>query len=156
MPRLDRLPEAQRNAMLTQPVAEAESAPCTSLAKPLSACTLAIVTTAGIHHRDDKPFAGGDHTFRVIGSEAKQGDIIQSHASIGFDRTATYRDLNIVFPIDRVRELVERGELGALAPRSYSFMGAQRDTAKITAETAPEVAQRLKEDGADIVLITPT
>src|SRR5687767_14286398 len=147
MPRLDRLPQAQRNAMLTQPVIEAESAPCTPLTKPLSECMLAIVTTAGVHLRDDKPFVGGDATFRVIPSSSTQGEILQSHASIGFDRSATYRDLNVVFPIDRVRELVERGELGGLSPRFYSFMGAQRDASKILAETAPEVAQRVKEDG---------
>jgi D-proline reductase (dithiol) PrdB len=156
MPRLDRLPEVQRNNLLTQPVPEFDSAPCTPLPKPLSECTLAIVTTAGIHRRDDKPFTGGDQTYRVIPSSSAQADILQSHASIGFDRSATYRDLNVVFPLDRVRELVERGALAALAPNFYSFMGAQRDTTRIQEETGPEVGRRLAEAGVDVVLITPT
>src|SRR5262245_24542503 len=121
MPRLDRLPEVQRNSMLTQPVPEFDSAPCTPLRKPLAQCTLAIVTTAGVHLRDDKPFTGGDQSYRVLPSTVTQAQILQSHASIGFDRSATYRDINVVFPIDRVRELVERGELGGLAPSFYSF-----------------------------------
>jgi len=66
------------------------------------------------------------------------------------------RDVNISFPIDRLRELVARRELGALAPNHYSFMGAQRDLARIQAETGPEVGRRLREEGVDAALVTPT
>jgi D-proline reductase (dithiol) PrdB len=156
MPRLDQLSEAARNSMLTAPVPAFDTTPCAPLRKPLSECTLAIVTTAGVHRRDDAPFVGGDQTYRAIPSESTQADLLQSHASIGFDRSATYRDLNVVVPIDRVRELVARGALGALAPHHYSFMGAQRDTARIQQETGPEVARRLVDEGVDVVLITPT
>jgi len=81
---------------------------------------------------------------------------VQSHTSLGFDRVAIMRDVNVTFPIDRLRELVERGALGGLAPANYSFMGAQRDLARIEGETGPEVGRRLWEDGVDVVLITPT
>jgi D-proline reductase (dithiol) PrdB len=156
MPRLDRLSDTQRTSMLTQPVPQFDAAPCTPLRKPLAGCTLAIVTTAGIHRRDDRPFVGGDQSYRTFPSSSRQADILQSHASIGFDRSATYRDLNVVAPIDRVRELVERGEIGRLAPRYYSFMGAQRDTTTIQQETGPEVGRQLAGEGVDIVLVTPT
>ena len=66
------------------------------------------------------------------------------------------RDVNISFPIDRLRELVTRGELGGLAPNHYSFMGAQRDLARIQGETGPEVGRRLRSEGVDAALITPT
>ena len=66
------------------------------------------------------------------------------------------RDINISFPIDRLRELVARGELGGLAPSCYSFMGAQRETARIESETGPEVGRRLAAEGVDVALITPT
>jgi D-proline reductase (dithiol) PrdB len=66
------------------------------------------------------------------------------------------RDVNISFPVDRVRELVARGVLGGLAPSSYSFMGAQRDASRIERETGPEVGRRLRDEGADVALITPT
>ena len=36
------------------------------------------------------------------------------------------RDINVVFPVDRVRELVGQHEIGSLASTYYSFMGAQR------------------------------
>ena len=66
------------------------------------------------------------------------------------------RDVNISYPIDRLRELVTRGELGALAPNGYSFMGAQRDLTRIANETGPEVAARLRAEGVDVALLTPT
>jgi D-proline reductase (dithiol) PrdB len=66
------------------------------------------------------------------------------------------RDVNITYPIDRLRELVARGELGGLAPNGYSFMGAQRELTRIESETGPDVARRLHEDGADTVVMTPT
>jgi D-proline reductase (dithiol) PrdB len=124
--------------------------------KPLAACRLAIVTTAGLHARGDRPFTPGDQTYRVVPSDTPTRDIVQSHTSIGFDRVAIMRDVNVSFPIDRLRELVARGELGGLGPSHYSFMGAQREVARIESETGPEVARRLVADGVDLALITPT
>jgi len=92
----------------------------------------------------------------VIGSDTPAADIVQSHTSLGFDRVPIMRDLNISFPIDRVRELVARGELGGLAPNNYSFMGAQRDVGRIEGETGPEAARRLRAEGVDVAFLTPT
>jgi D-proline reductase (dithiol) PrdB len=156
MPRLDRLPEANRKNLLNLPLQAHETAPFVPLAKPLTACRIALVTTAGLHRRGDPPFGPGEQTYRVIPADTPPADIIQSHTSIGFDRTPIMRDLNISYPIDRLRELVDRGELGGLGPNGYSFMGAQRELTRIEGETGPEVARRLREDGADVVLLTPT
>jgi D-proline reductase (dithiol) PrdB len=121
---------------------------------------LALVTTAGLHLRTDKPFIsnpkGGDSSYRIIPSTARAGDILQSHVSIGFDHTAIYRDMNITLPLDRVRELQERGVIGGLSANYYSFMGAIRNPRPIIEETGPEVARRLAHEGVDVVLITPT
>ena len=156
MPRLDRLPQISRNNLLTFPAQVNDTAPFRHPAKPLAACRLAIVTTAGVHVRGDRLFTPGDQTYRVIPSGTSTADILQSHTSIGFDRVAIMRDINISFPIDRLRELVARGELGGLGPSHYSFMGAQREVARIESQTGPEVARRLVADGVDAALITPT
>jgi D-proline reductase (dithiol) PrdB len=66
------------------------------------------------------------------------------------------RDINISYPIDRLRELAERGEIGGLAANGYSFIGALRDVRRVETETGPEVARRLVADGAHVALITPT
>ena len=156
MPRLDRLPPLNRNNLLMLPVQVNDTAPFTHLVRPLSGCRLAIVTTAGLHRRDDRPFGPGEQGYRVIPSDTPAADIVQSHTSLGFDRVPTMRDLNISFPLDRLRELVTRGELGGIAPHHYSFMGALRDLRHIQDETGPEVGRRLRAEGVDAVLITPT
>jgi D-proline reductase (dithiol) PrdB len=160
MPRLEILSEVQRRMLEFFPCVESDDVPWTPLDRDLSDSTVAIVTTAGLHLRDDKPFnrdhPGGESTYRIIPSDSNTADIVQSHFSIGFDRTAIYRDINITFPIDRMRELVEQGEIGGLAPNNYSFMGALRDCTIIAEQTGPEVAQRLKDEGVNLVFLTPT
>jgi D-proline reductase (dithiol) PrdB len=156
MPRLDRLPRLNRDTLLMLPVPVNDTAPYTRLATPLAASRLAIVTTAGLHRRADRPFGPGEQSYRVIPSGTPAADIVQSHTSLGFDRVPTMRDLNISFPVDRLGELVTRGELGSAAPYHYSFMGALRDLRRIQEETGPEVGRRLRDEGVDAVLITPT
>ena len=145
-----------RNNLLTLPVEINESTPFTVPAKPLSKSRLAIVTTAGLHLREDRPFTAGDPSYRVIPSNTPAADLVQSHTSIGFDRTGVLEDINVVFPIDRLREMVAAGRIGELAPVFYSFMGAQRDTTAIRDRTAPEVADLLLGAAVDVVLLTPT
>ncbi len=135
MPRLDRLPQISRNNLLTFPAQVNDTAPFRHPTKPLAACRLAIVTTAGVHVRGDRLFTPGDQTYRVIPSGTPTADILQSHTSIGFDRVAIMRDINM---------------------SHYSFMGAQREVVRIESQTGPEVARRLVADGVDAALITPT
>ena len=160
MPRLETLSEINRKSMLAFPCLEPDSIPWSSLRKPLSQARVSLVTSAGLHRRDDQPFIGdpkgGDTSYRLIPSSAKAADILQSHVSIGFDHTAIMRDLNVTLPMDRFRELVSTGIVGSLADNYYSFMGALRNPKPLIEVTGPEVADRLKDEGVDLVLITPT
>ena len=156
MPRLERLPQIVRNNLLTFPAQVNDTTPFSPLPVPLSACRLAIVTTTGLHRRDNRPFTPGEQGFRVIPSDTPAGDIIQSHTSIGFDRVPIMRDINISFPIDRIRELADRGEIGSVAPNYYSVMGAVREASRMESDTGPALAQRLRDEGVHAVLITPT
>ena len=161
MPRLERLTELQRQSVLNFPRWHFDTTPWAPLAKPLSQASVAIVTSAGLHLQDDKPFVsdtqtGGDQSFRIIPSTTLPADLLQSHVSIGFNRAAMQRDINVTFPIDRLREMIEQGAIGSFAPNHYSFMGAIRNPTRIASETGPQVAQRLKSEGADLVLLTPT
>jgi len=126
MPRLDQLSEIQRQSALYFPCLENDTAPWAPWTKELSNTKVALVSSAGLHLRNDRPFKGGDPTYRVIPSDANTSDVIDSHTSIGWDRTGIYRDLNLAFPMDRLRELAERKVIGSLAPDYYSFMGHGR------------------------------
>jgi D-proline reductase (dithiol) PrdB len=156
MPRLATLPQIQRNMLLTRAVEVNDGAPRASLAGPLAESTVAIVTSAGIHCRGDRPFGRDDPSFRVIPSDVGAGELLQSHSSLAFDKTAFIRDVNVVFPVDRLAELVADGRIGRVGPRHYSVMGALHDVSAVRDETAPELALRLLDDGVDLVLLTPT
>lgn len=156
MPRLDGLSDLSRNSILALPVDRNSETPVTPLPKPLSDCTVALVTSAGLHSRDDKPFRKFDPSYRVIPADVDLNELVVSHTSIGFDRVPMQQDLNIVFPLDRLRELLDRGAVDAVSPRCYSFMGAQRDLSVVKEKTGPEVAKRLVGEGVDVVVLTPT
>ena len=161
MPRLETLSEVQRRMLQMFPCMEHDGSPWTPMRKPLSESRVALVTSAGLHLRDDKPFitdhqSGGDHSYRVLPRRTPAADIIQSHVSIGFDHTGIYRDINVTYPIDRLEELQEQGVIGSLADDYYSFMGALRDTSRVYSETGPEVARKMKDDGVEVVFLTPT
>ena len=160
MPRLDTLSEVQRKMLQMFPCMEHDDAPWTPMRKPVAESRVALVTSAGLHLRDDKPFItdlqGGDSSYRMIPRGASAADIIQSHVSIGFDHTSIYRDINVTFPIDRLEELKEQGVIGSLADNYYSFMGALRDSSRIYTETGPEVARKMLDEGVEVVMLTPT
>ncbi len=156
MPRLEDLTEVARQGHLNFPAFEHDDAPFAPLKKPLSESKVALVTTAGLHVRGVAPFTNNDQSYRVIPSDTPARDILQSHTSIGFDRTAFMRDINISFPVDRLNELVAQGVVGSLSTNFYSFMGAIRNPSKIVEETGPEVAKLLINDGVDVVFLTPT
>jgi D-proline reductase (dithiol) PrdB len=76
-----------------------------------------------------------------------------SHTSVNFDRTGFQEDVNVAFPLERLRELHREGLIGAIAKFHYSFMGA----APILAfgPKVPALAARLKDEGVDAVLLVP-
>ena len=160
MPRLEALSEVQRRMLQMFPCMEHDDTPWASMRKPLGESKVALVTTAGLHLRDDKPFItdpqGGDCSYRVIPRATPAADIIQSHVSIGFDHAGIYRDINVTFPMDRLEELKQKGVVGSLADNYYSYMGALRDPSRVVNDTGPEVARKMVEEGVEVVFLTPT
>jgi len=154
VPRLDQLSEVSRKTLLAHPVMDNEGSPWTAPRTPLRESRLALVTTAGLHRRGDATFVPRDQTYRVIPADTPARDIVQSHVSLGFDRSGIQRDLDVVFPVDRMRELVAAGEIGSLGPTFYSFMGAQYPPYGPLQEQAREVGAKLRADGVDVVFLS--
>ncbi len=136
-----------------------DTTPWAPVVKPLAEMTVALITTAGVHLKTDTPFdmnnKSGDGSFRVIHSGVSPGDLAITHDY--YDHTDADSDINIVFPLERLRELTTDGIVGGVAKRHYGFMGhiENEQIEKLVRESAPEVARLLKEDGVDAVLITP-
>ena len=131
----------------------------TPLQKSLANATIALVTTAGLSLAEQPPFNTrhkmGDSSFREFSGDISPQQLEMNHRSWSFDQTGILRDRNLVLPLDRLREMQARGEIGAIAPRHYSFMGSIVGPSKLIKESAPEVAHRLVRDGVDVVLLTP-
>ena len=115
---------------------------------------VAIVTTAGIHVRGDRPFGNGGMDYRVIPGEAGAADLVMSHTSVNFDRSGFQQDWNVAFPLDRLRELAVEGGIGSVAAFHYSFMGAASPVT-LYEKKARELAALLRQDRVDAVLLSP-
>jgi len=94
----------------------------TELKKPLSECKVAFITAGGIHKKDQKPFnTSGDFSYRTIPFDTPSDQLMVTHG--GFDNSDINKDVNAMFPIDRLHELVKEGFIGSLPEETYTFMG---------------------------------
>jgi len=147
---LSEMPDKARDTIVNQDLPEYDETACVA-GPPLSQRRVAIITTAGLHRRSDKHFTPGVGEYRIIPNDTDMEDLIMSHVSTNFDRTGFQQDLNLVFPIDRLRELDEQGEIGSVASYHYAFMGATPPTAMEA--VAKDLAGTLKSDNVDAVVL---
>lgn len=121
--------------------------------KPLKDMVIALATAAGVHVKTDKRFnLAGDTGFRRIPGDVNSDDLMVSHG--GYDNSDVNKDINCMFPIDRLRELAEEGYIKGVAPTHIGFMGGGGNVKVFTEETGPEIAKILKDEGVDAVLMT--
>lgn len=140
-----------RYAVLDNPISE--------LRKPLSECKFALVTTAGFRLSDDEPYdrsiKSGDTSYREIPNDIEVQDLIEDHRSSSFEHSGIEADKNLALPLDRFRELLDRGVIGGLNSRHFSFMGSIISPRPLINKYAPEAAAKLRADGVDAVFLTP-
>ncbi len=119
----------------------------------LAARRVALISTAGLHRRGDRPFDSGAGDYRVIRRDTGGGDLVMTHLSQNFDRTGFQQDWNVAFPLDRLHDLVESRQIGTVADYHYSFMGATAPEHMELAAT--ELVRLLKGDRVDAALLIP-
>ena len=145
---------ATRMFLKAYPWRRIDPVPCAPMRKPLAESRIALVTTAGFHLPDQTPFdcekRGGDTSYRVIPNDVDVSTLLEAHRSETFDHAGVQADPNLAFPLDRLREMGLQ-----LAPRHLSFMGSITAPGRLIAETAPEAAQLLADDGVDVALLVP-
>ena len=126
------------------------------VAPPLTEAKVAIVTTAGLKAAGEAAlWQPTDGSFTVLAGSDR--DVQLSHFSPNFDRTGFAADINVVYPVDRLHEMAANGEIGSVADRHVSFMGAQFDAtfSTILLDTGPAAAHVLLDQEVDVVLLTP-
>ena len=152
MARLDRMTEGERSHLLALPCPTFENTPWTQ-PPPLQDCRIALISTAGLHRRDDRPFEMGANDYRIIPADIDPKDLIISHISANFDRTGFLQDWNVMFPLERLMDAADKNVIGSVADYHYSFMGAT-EPAKME-KTARHLAEIMKKDDVDAVLLAP-
>ena len=127
--------------------------PYTPNRRPLVETTVALVTTAGVHLRSQEPFdPQGEKEFRVIPGDVDTAELMITHPS--YDHTDADRDVNCVFPLDRLRELAAEGLIGGVSNVHVGYMGSSPRLREVYEETAPGIAQQIDRSKADAVLLT--
>ena len=126
----------------------------TPVTKELKDMTVALATAAGVHHKvhHERFNLAGDFTWRKIDNTWPSSELMVSHG--GYDNSDVNKDINCMFPIDRLNELAAEGFIGAVAPFHAGFMGGGGNQEKFKNETGPAVAAMLKEEGVDAVILT--
>ena len=127
--------------------------PAFTLPPPLQTATVALVTSASLHHPDQDDFAPRDTSYRVL--DGSRRDYVVGHWSPNFDTAGVATDLNVVFPIDRLDELAAQGRIGKVAEQHLAYAGNQWDLAQIRMDGGPAGAALLRRQGVDVVLFTP-
>ncbi len=152
MARPEDIPQPTRDVVLNLPCPSFDTTPFVA-GPPVAQRRVAILTSAALIRRGEKPFPFGSGEARFISADTPTGDLLISHVSINFDRNGWQRDVNVVYPIDRLRELVADGTIAGIAPTHYTVMGSTDPAAM--EDAVDQIAGQLKQERIDSVLLTP-
>jgi D-proline reductase (dithiol) PrdB len=132
------------------------------LAKPLSHCTIALVSSAALAMNNDGPFDlqiervdpwFSDPSYRVLPRNARTGEVQICHLHI--NPAFAQQDLNCVMPLERLAELAVLGEVGEPAPSHYSYVGYTLRPEQLLQETVPLIVERMQQERVDAVVLVP-
>lgn len=132
------------------------TAPLTPLAKPLRECRVSMLTSGGISHRSRPPFnpdAQDDLRLDAVDSAVSPAELEVNDSY--YDTRDARKDLNVVFPLERLRELARDGVIGSVASRLWSGFMGRIYRRSLVAETAPVFGRELARDGVDVVVLVP-
>ena len=121
MVRLKDLPDYEQEHLMNKLLPPLGPLPWIKPKKNLNEMKIAILTTAGLNYRNEDNFNFTDASFRAIPIETESKNLLMTHSSVNFDRSGFQEDLNVVFPIERFKELVDEGFIGSIAV-SYTHL----------------------------------
>jgi D-proline reductase (dithiol) PrdB len=136
--------------------------PWTPLNKPLPECKLAVISSAGMALKSDRPFDQSiertnpwacDPSLRLIPRETTGEEINIYHLHI--NPAYALQDINCVLPVQHLAALESAGEIGELAKTQYSFMGYNPQPRTLLEESVPAMINQLRAEQVDAVLLVP-
>ena len=147
-----------KSAFASYPFPQPATAPWTPFSKELGQCRVALLSTAGIYLKDsqqrfDAENIEGDWSFRELPRTIKPDEVALAHTH--YDHASADADLNAVLPLDRLGELEKEGVIGELLTPIFSISGYCTRPDLVAEQTAPQIAARVKEMRADVLLNIP-
>ena len=113
----------------------------TPVTKELKDMSIALATAAGVHKKSQERFnLAGDFTWRKIENTTPSSELMVSHG--GYDNSDVNKDINCMFPIDRIHELAAEGFIRACAPVHAGFMGEEAGIPTIIIAALPPVVRQ--------------
>jgi D-proline reductase (dithiol) PrdB len=132
--------------------------PWTPFQKKLKESKVTLISTAGVYVKGETPFTDhyglGDPSYREVPLDTPLSQLNHFHEH--YDHTNAYQDINCIFPIERLKELVNQKFIGALTPYHFSFMGYVPIPHPLITRTAPDLVKKLVMQGTDLVVLVPT
>jgi hypothetical protein len=126
--------------------------PWTPFKGKLAEAEICLVSSAGVRSVNDPPYdTEGDLSYRVIPGDRVGADLAYDDAH--YDHSCADRDINCIFPIDRLRELASEGKIGGLAKRHVSY-GFSMKLKELRDQTFPKIVREVESARPDIVLLT--
>ena len=134
---------------------ESQNAPAwTPLTKPLSDSKVGLICTGGIYAAGHTAFHfKDDTTYRAISTDVDVEDLRATH--FAYDLTDARKDINVVFPVEQLRTMVDEGVIDSIAPDAYTLMGGIYSTRRVREELIPALVDRVLADEVDVVLLVP-
>ena len=131
--------------------------PFTPFEGELAKAAIGIVTAGGVHLRGQEPFniadELGDLGYRVITDEVDSKQLMVTHHH--YDHSDADHDINVVFPIDVLRDLQVSGLIHGIARKHVGYMGYTMQLKAMYEGTAREIANEIdKGSRADAVVLT--
>ena len=125
--------------------------PYTPLKRDLKECRIALVSTSGAYVEGMQPFTDNDISFRLIPNDTDTRNIrfVPGH----FDTAPGAQDPNVMFPLDRLRELLSSGEIAKLSEQHIS-MGLTTELRKVKEVVSWEIAAAVMKFRPDVVVLT--
>ena len=138
-------------------IRKSEAVPLARIEKPLSECRVAFVSSSGVQLRSELAFdvahPVGDYTFRRVPSTSSPGEL-EIH-QLKYPTDGAKKDLNCIFPIERLQEMVAEGEIGSLTDDFITFIGYNMDPPLFESKLAEDIAAAVEEMAPDILLAAP-
>jgi len=124
----------------------------------LSQSRLGLISTAGGYLKAsqepfDAPNKLGDYSIRLFSSDTSFDELAYAHEH--YDHAAIDEDPQVLLPLHHLKNMVEEGIIGEVAPTVISYSGYQPDVRQLINQTIPAILNSAKAEAWSAALLIP-